>query len=176
MFDVIEKARIFACAAHAAVGQKRKYTNEPYHFHTQEVAYMVSKIPGATDEMIAAAHLHDVVEDTSATITDIHCEFGSIIASYVHWLTDVSTPADSNREQRKEKDRNNIRNAPGEVHSIKCCDIISNVTSIVHHDKNFAKIYVVEKEKLLGVLTNAEPGILNMAKRTVEEAKTQLNK
>jgi len=52
---VSEKARIFATAAHAAVGQVRKYTGEPYLVHPAEVELNVATVPGHTDEMIAAA-------------------------------------------------------------------------------------------------------------------------
>ena len=51
----VERARIFATAAHAAVDQRRKYTNEPYIVHPTEVAAIVAGVPGATPEMIAAA-------------------------------------------------------------------------------------------------------------------------
>ena len=46
--NTAEHARIFATAAHAAVGQLRKYTHEPYWTHTREVAAMVAALPGAT--------------------------------------------------------------------------------------------------------------------------------
>ena len=57
--DIKVKALTFATAAHAAVGQLRKYTNEPYIVHPVEVAGIVSKVPGATDEMIAGLRQAD---------------------------------------------------------------------------------------------------------------------
>lgn len=73
---VVEKARVFAYAAHAAMGQKRKYTNEDYILHPMEVAEDVFRLtmiedPRFTDgtaratiEQVIAAILHDVIEDT----------------------------------------------------------------------------------------------------------------
>jgi (p)ppGpp synthase/HD superfamily hydrolase len=61
-----EKARLFAKAAHAAVGQMRKYTDEPYIVHPVEVAGIV-RYWGGTDTMCVAALLHDVLEDTKIT-------------------------------------------------------------------------------------------------------------
>jgi len=99
--DIVRKAQVYAMAAHAAVGQKRKYTNEPYIVHPAEVAKIVAGVPGATPDMVAAAWLHDVVEDTGCTFTDIHMAFGIDIATLVGWLTDVSKPEDGNRAHRQ---------------------------------------------------------------------------
>ena len=89
MIDIIEKARVFATAAHAAAAQLRKYTNEPYIVHPTEVASIVDNVEGSTHEMVAAAWLHDVVEDTGVTIEVIRAEFGEKVAELVGWLTDV---------------------------------------------------------------------------------------
>jgi len=43
--DIVEKARIFATAAHAAVSHKRKYTFEDYIIHPAEVAATVATVP-----------------------------------------------------------------------------------------------------------------------------------
>lgn len=147
----IEMARIYATAAHTAVGQLRKYTNDPYIVHPHEVAMMVKEV-GGTPEMIAAAYLHDVVEDTHVKIVDIHREFGPTVASYVHWLTNPSQLSDGGRTQRKEIDRKFIASAPPEVKSIKLADLVSNTKSITEHDSKFAEIYLEEKRLLLEVL------------------------
>ena len=160
--DIVERARIFATAAHAAVGQTRKYTGEPYIVHPREVVDFLKLVPHTTD-MLAAAWLHDVVEDTEVEVTDIWREFGSVVASYVHWLTDRSKPEDGNRARRKELDREYIKNAPAEVKSIKLADLISNTASIVEHDKKFAKVYLKEKQLLLEVLKEGDPRLYNIA-------------
>ena len=161
--SIVEKARLFATSAHAAVGQKRKYTNEPYIVHPAEVAKLVEDVGGA-QEMIAAAWLHDVIEDTQVPLELIRSEFGCVVASYVHWLTNVSELKDGNRAKRKEIDREHIRNAPKEVHTIKLADLISNTKSVVEHDENFAKIYLEEKRLLLEVLTGGHIQLMRLAK------------
>jgi (p)ppGpp synthase/HD superfamily hydrolase len=95
--DIVRKAQVYAMAAHASVKQVRKYTGEPYIVHPAEVAKIVAGVPGSTPDMVAAAWLHDVVEDTGCTFTDIHMAFGIDIATLVGWLTDVSKPEDGNR-------------------------------------------------------------------------------
>src|SRR5690554_7582422 len=64
MMTIEERVELYAKAAHDAVGQRRKYTGEPYWMHTAAVAEAV-KESGGTPEMVAAAHLHDTVEDRS---------------------------------------------------------------------------------------------------------------
>jgi (p)ppGpp synthase/HD superfamily hydrolase len=166
--DLVDRARVYATAAHSAVKQLRKYTNEPYWVHPAEVAEMVSTRPH-DPEMIAAAWLHDVVEDTGVTITDIHREFGPVVASYVHWLTNPSKIEDGNREQRKELDRAFIRNAPAEVKTVKLADLISNCSSIVKHDPNFARTYLEEKRLMLEVLRDGDPVLWKLAASIVME-------
>ncbi len=157
--NIVRKAQVYAMAAHAAVGQKRKYTSEPYIVHPAEVASIVARVPGATEDMVAAAWLHDVVEDTGCTLTDIHIGFGADIATLVGWLTDVSRPEDGNRAKRKAMDREHTAEAPAEAQTIKLADLISNSRSIMQHDPEFARTYLEEKRLLLEVLTKGDPGL-----------------
>ena len=153
--DIVDQARLFATAAHSAVGQLRKYTFEPYIVHPKEVVSILLTRPW-DPEMLAAAYLHDVVEDTKVTIQTIHEEFGSTISSYVHWLTNPSKPADGNRERRKAIDREWISAAPAEVKTIKLADLISNCSTIAKYDPKFAKTYFEEKRLMLEVLKEGD--------------------
>ena len=154
--DIVEKARIFATAAHAAVGQLRKYTFEPYIVHPLEVFQIVSTVEGATEEMMAAALLHDVVEDTGVTIETIKQVFGEEVAELVGWLTDVSRPEQGNRATRKAIDRAHTAMAPAEAQTVKLADLISNSRSIMQHDPEFARTYLEEKRLLLEVMTKGD--------------------
>lgn len=157
--DVVRKAQVYAMAAHAAVSQKRKYTGEPYIVHPAEVASIVASVPGSTPDMVAAAWLHDVIEDTGCTFTDVHMAFGIDIATLVGWLTDVSKPEDGNRAKRKAMDREHTAQAPAEAQTIKLADLISNSRSIMAHDPEFAKTYLAEKRMLLEVMTKGDRGL-----------------
>jgi (p)ppGpp synthase/HD superfamily hydrolase len=165
--DIVRKAQVYAMAAHAAVGQRRKYTGEPYIVHPAEVARIVAGVPGSTPEMVAAAWLHDVVEDTGCTFTDIHMAFGIDIATLVGWLTDVSRPDQGNRAYRKAVDRAHTAEAPAEAQTIKLADLISNSRSIMAHDPEFARTYLEEKRLLLAVMTKGDPGLHAEASRYV---------
>jgi (p)ppGpp synthase/HD superfamily hydrolase len=166
--ELVLKARTFATAAHAAVAQLRKYTNEPYIVHPAEVFQIVSTVWGATPEMLAAAWLHDVVEDTGVTIEVIRQEFGDKVAELVGWLTDVSRPEQGNRATRKAIDRAHTAMAPAEAQTIKLADLISNTRSIMQHDEKFAKTYLEEKRMLLEVMTKGDATLMAEARKYIE--------
>jgi (p)ppGpp synthase/HD superfamily hydrolase len=166
MMNTVERAKVFATAAHAAVGQTRKYTGEPYVVHPMEVAGLVESV-GGTEAMVAAALLHDVLEDTGVTVDVLEEQFGSEVADLVLWLTDISKPGDGNRSTRKALDRQHSAAAPAAAQTVKVADLISNTRSIVAHDPGFAKVYLEEKRLLLEVLTRADPTLLTMAREQV---------
>ena len=162
----VERARVFATAAHAAVGQVRKYTFEPYIVHPTEVASIVATVPH-TDVMLAAAWLHDTVEDTGVSIVDIQKEFGNEVASLVGWLTDVSKPEQGNRAVRKAIDREHTAMAPAAAQTVKLADLIANSRSILAHAPAFARVYLEEKRMLLEVLTRGDATLMAQARRIV---------
>lgn len=175
--DLVKAARMFAWGAHSAVGQKRKYTGEDYAVHTDDVAYILQKFAfnPVTSEMIAAAHLHDSVEDTGVTIEQIKYHFGETVAEYVGWLTDVSKPEDGNRKARKAKDLAHTASAPVNAKTIKLADLISNSSTIVQYDPGFAGVYLREKSALLDyALYDADPGLYAEASRILADARMKL--
>jgi (p)ppGpp synthase/HD superfamily hydrolase len=165
---MVERARVFATAAHAAVGQVRKYTFEPYIVHPAEVAKIV-RDAGGSEAMIAAAWLHDTVEDTGVTIETIRAEFGVEVAELVGWLTDVSRPEHGNRAHRKALDRAHSAAAPAEAQTVKLADLIANTRSIMAHDAAFAKTYLEEKRLLLAVMTKGDPTLMAEARKFIGE-------
>ncbi|MBN8901419.1 MAG: hypothetical protein BGO51_10435 [Rhodospirillales bacterium 69-11] len=150
---MIDRALAFATRAHA--GQIRRYTGEPYVAHCISVAEIVRSVPH-TPEMIAAALLHDTVEDTPVTLDEIAREFGPIVAALVYELTDVSKPEDGNRAARKAIDREHTAKASPDAKTIKLADLIDNTKSIVAHDPAFARVYLPEKRQLLKVLQEGD--------------------
>ena len=148
----------FACeyATEAHGDQKRKYTGEPYIVHPIEVAMIVASVTDCC-EMISAAFLHDVIEDTDKSYEDIHdAGFRHPIADLVQMLTDKSKPSDGNRAVRKEIDRQHISEGSPQAKTIKLADIIDNTKSICEFDPNFAKVYMSEITKLLPMLIDGD--------------------
>ena len=154
---LVGKAFTFASAAHAAVDQRRKYSNAPYIVHPVEVCALVSTVEDHTKEMLAAALLHDTVEDTAVTHELIEAHFGPVVMNLVHWLTDVSvvwegnkkSKVEGNRAKRKEMDRLHTLAAPKQAQTIKVADLIANTRDITEADPSFAKVYMKEKRLLL---------------------------
>lgn len=84
---LIRKAFDLAVVAHK---DQRRKTGEPYIFHPIEVANIVANEIGLGATSIAAALMHDVVEDTNYTLEDIREMFGERIARIIDGLTKIS--------------------------------------------------------------------------------------
>ena len=169
METIVERALILCKAAHSAIGQRRKYTGEPYWHHPVHVMEIVRTVPH-TPEMLAAALCHDTVEDTELTVDDIREMLGDEVATLVDWLTNQATSADGNRAARKALDRARLAQAPDAAQTIKLADIVSNVSSIATHDPQFGRVYVEEKRQVLAEMTGGAPALRAMAEAVLETA------
>ncbi len=94
---VVERAHAMAARAHD--GQTRK-TGAPYITHPLAVARMLADY-GLDEATIAAALLHDTVEDTELSLEDIRSEFGNEIAQLIDGVTKLDRVRYSNREQQQ---------------------------------------------------------------------------
>lgn len=175
--DIVTRAQDFAHKAHDSIGHKRKYSLLPYWTHTDEVAQEL-EAAGEEKDTVAAAHLHDVLEDVSGVTDPFHpygiqsilANFGHKIFLYVFHLTDVFTAAaypNANRALRKELERNRMIWVPNEVKSIKLADLISNTSDIVAHDPGFAVLYLQEKALMLPNLKGGNPALWEKANKQI---------
>lgn len=153
----------FAQHAHGSIGHMRRYTGEPYIVHPLAVAELVRSAPH-TDAMIAAALLHDVVEDTPFTLGDVMEKFGPDVAELVGWLTDVSRPEHGNRAARKHLDLLHTAKAPPAAKTIKLADLIDNTKTISRRDPEFWRRYRKEKRALLEVLKEGDQPLWRQAR------------
>lgn len=168
-----DRARRFAKAAHGLRDQRRRYTGEPYIVHPAAVVKIVRTVPH-TREMLAAAWLHDVVEDTAVSIELVRDVFGDVVGDLVDDLTDPSKPEDGNRAARRAIDRAHSAAARPQAKTIKLADIIDNTKCIATHDHHFARVYLPEIELLLDVLKEGDPTLYARAVQSVSEAKRSL--
>jgi (p)ppGpp synthase/HD superfamily hydrolase len=151
--SLIDEAAKFA--EHAHRHQRRKYKGDPYFTHCQAVAELVmqrSKDP----TVIAAAYLHDIIEDTEITEKDLISCFGAEVTALVVELTDVFTCESFpylNRETRKGLEVQRIATISPSAKMIKICDLAHNTSDIVANAPiRFAQLYMTEKAALLEVL------------------------
>jgi len=118
----LEKAR----SAHA--GQVRNGSGGmPYVEHPVAVAALLEE-RGYDDEVVAAALLHDVIEDSDTTLEEVRQEFGDGVAGYVGALTDDES-IDSYRE-RKAEHRERVAAAEGEAMAIYGADKLTNSSTL----------------------------------------------
>lgn len=172
--DLIQRATVFATQAHGRIEHRRKYTGKPYDSHLVAVARIVETV---TDdpEVIAAAWLHDVVEDTPATFGDVEREFGLGVAQLVADLTDVSRRSDGNRAVRRAIDRAHLAEAAPRAQTVKLADLIDNCTDICKHDRDFGRVFVVEMAALLDVLDRGDPALMRRARKVLEKSAKTLD-
>jgi (p)ppGpp synthase/HD superfamily hydrolase len=151
-------ARALEFATRAHIGQTRKYTGDPYIVHPVAVAELVKSVPH-DDAMLAAALLHDVVEDCGVTVAELRNRFGRDVAGLVWWLTDVVPKEAGGRAVRKAMERTRASYAPARAQTIKVADLIDNTITIKAHDPNFWRVYRQEKLSLLNVLIDADAAL-----------------
>jgi len=170
-FPSLHSAIIDAAQFH--LGQDRKYSKVPYICHPLDVMQIVRTV---TDDegMLIAAVLHDVVEDTDATIEFVESKYGPRVAELVGWLTDVSVPEDGNRQSRKNKDLAHTAAATPDAKTIKLADLIHNTESIVASDPSFTKIFMAEQTRLLEVLTEGNSELYDRAMGAVKNYQNKL--
>ncbi len=164
-----ERALALAALAHGAENQRRKYSQEPYLVHPIAVAGLVAEA-GGDAEMIAAAYLHDTLEDTSLSRQSILKHTSQEVLELVEWLTDVSRPEDGNRAARKKLDRDHLAGAPPGAMTIKLADIIDNSRTIRLLDPSFWRKYQAESLALLEVLRGGDPGLWQRAEAAVSSS------
>jgi hypothetical protein len=123
----LTKALLFAAEAHR--NQRRKgAAQEPYLNHLVEVLDLLVQATDGTDtDMLIAAILHDVVEDTSASYEDVAKKFGERVAGIVRENSDNMTLPKAERRQAR------IAGMPlksREARLVKIADVISNLRAI----------------------------------------------
>ena len=128
--SLLDKAIIYAVKAHSNVERRGK--GFPYIVHPLEAVSIVSTIT-SDQELLAAAALHDVVEDTDITVDQIRAEFGDHIAYLVEMESDKFTnPKGENLtwKERKLASLERLANAPLEVKQVAMGDKLSNMRAI----------------------------------------------
>lgn len=174
---------LFAIKWHG--NQKRKYTGHPYWFHLVSVAYIVYKT--TKDEIsTVVAILHDLFEDTECPYYKLDRFLSSFYTPHavkkiikgVEHLTDeyvrIAYP-EHNRKKRKQLEAERLGKIPNWVKTIKLADLIDNSKSIVKHDKDFAIVYLKEKEELLKHLKDGNLKLYLEAVEILDKGKKELN-
>ena len=128
--QLLDRAIIYAVKAHA--GTERRGKGFPYIVHPMEAVEIVATIT-PDQELLAAAALHDVVEDTEVTVEDLRREFGDRIASLVVAESDVMVQGVSEEDSwhaRKQAAIDRLAAAPHDAKIVAMGDKLSNMRAI----------------------------------------------
>ncbi|MCQ2277159.1 MAG: HD domain-containing protein [Bacteroidales bacterium] len=127
--NLLDRALKFAIDAHA--NTERRGKGFPYIVHPMEAVEIVASIT-PDQELLAAAALHDTVEDTNVTVEQIRQEFGDRVARIVKAESDNQhgVPAGSTWKERKIAALDVLRNASQEVKIVALGDKLSNMRAI----------------------------------------------
>jgi len=173
---ILDQVKSFAAFAHG--DQVRKYSGEAYVYHLFRVmntCYLYhNSLP-----VLAAALLHDVLEDTTTTEDELrqflyktmpHPEDADETLKLVIELTDVYTKQaypQLNRGTRKQKEHERLATISGDAQTIKYADVIDNASNVAENDPQFAPVLLREYADVLERLTGGEPHLYKKAKETV---------
>ena len=148
---LILKAAHFAAQKHRDQRRKDKHTS-PYIIHPISVALEIAQTGGVDDpEILAAALLHDTIEDTKTTPEELEEQFGKQVRKYVLEVTDDKSLL---KDERKEKQIEHAETLSKGAVLIKLGDKISNVTDVINNppskwDINRRKVYLDWAEKVI---------------------------
>jgi (p)ppGpp synthase/HD superfamily hydrolase len=146
-------------------GQKRKYTGVDYVTHPFAVKDIILNHfgPKVKKEILVAAILHDMLEDTLYTESQMLVDFGSEVTDIVKAVTNDKSIG--NRKERKLSEEILFATIPHPTREwayvVRLADIYHNTPSIALYDKNFWKVYKREKENLLKVIHSDKPDLVH---------------
>ena len=135
--ELLDRAIIFAVHAHA--GTERRGKGYPYIVHPMEAVEIVATMT-SDQELLAAAVLHDTLEDTDVTLEQIRAEFGDRIASLVADESDVMPEGmteEASWHQRKQAAIDRLSKASRDAKIVALGDKLSNIRDIA---RDYAEI------------------------------------
>jgi (p)ppGpp synthase/HD superfamily hydrolase len=126
--DAVARAVEFALRFH---GDQRRPTGAPYAEHLLEAVEVLVRGAGVSDrDVLCAAVLHDVVEDTPCTIGDVRSAFGDRVADMVGWVTKPDPADGADKTSAKEAYLSSLADAPDDAVLVKLADRASNVQTL----------------------------------------------
>jgi len=151
----LHEAVTFAAAHH---GDQRRPTGAPYTDHLFEaLEVLVAGAAVTSPEVLCAAVLHDVVEDTSGTLDDIGAAFGPRVAELVGWVTIPEPRPGQDRASVKEEYLRGLRLAPHDAILVKLADRASNAQGLRNVPEARARAYYAQTVKYVVPLAAGEP-------------------
>ena len=148
--QLLDRAIIFAVRAHA--GTERRGKGFPYIVHPMEAVEIVATMT-PDQELLAAAALHDTVEDTDVTVDQLRAEFGDRIADLVAAESDAFVEGVNDEDSwhaRKQAAIDRLAKAPHDAKMVALGDKLSNMRAI-------ARDYAVQGDALWNLFHAKDP-------------------
>jgi GTP pyrophosphokinase len=112
-------------------GDQRRKTGVPYLEHLLEALQVLVEGAGiASPDVLVAAVLHDVVEDTPVTLDEVSAEFGPRVAELVGWVTIPAPGPGETKSAVRQAYLRRLRDAPPDAVLVKLADRASNVQTL----------------------------------------------
>ena len=127
MPNLLDSALIFAAIAHQ--NQKRKSTDTPYIVHPVGVMLILIEFGENEPELLAAALLHDTIEDAGVTLNQLRQKFGERVAHIVEGCSEPDK--DDTWENRKAHTIHYLKTAPREIQLVSAADKLHNLRSMI---------------------------------------------
>ena len=171
--DIIFKAAAFAARAHRH--QTRKDGETPYFAHPVRVCLVVSHVFGFHDsKMLAAALLHDTIEDTDTDYDDLLEEgFGADVARWVAALSKDKRKPESERETAYCEQ---LKAADWQAKVLKLADLYDNIGDSITGQKGQLRKTADKARRYLKAIRDGLPPEGQKALRLVEKRLTALEK
>ena len=147
---LLDRAIVFAVRAHA--GTERRGKGFPYIVHPLEAVEIVATMT-ADQELLAAAALHDTVEDTDVTVEQLRAEFGDRIAALVASESDIVVEGASEEQSwhaRKQAAIDRLARASHDAKIVALGDKLSNMRAI-------ARDYATQGDQLWNLFHAKDP-------------------
>jgi len=151
----ITKAVQFATVHH---GDQRRKTGVPYLEHLLEAVQILVEGAGVSSpDVLVAAILHDVVEDTSCTLADVRAAFGPQVAELVGWVTKPAPGHGQDSATAREAYLRRLRDAPRDAVLVKLADRMSNVQTMRNLPQDWQRAYYAQTVTYIIPLAAGEP-------------------
>lgn len=170
----IKQLRLLAWVKAMHGDQKRKYTGEPYCVHLVAVGKMAEDHGVYMGMEIGLCH--DLLEDTPVTFNQLFYKLEKLGYNYeqcihisigVFSLTDHYTKENFphlNRKKRKQLESERLWCIPTYAQTVKYCDTIDNLSTIVERDPGFARVYIKEKNYMLVAMDRGNKDLFHKCK------------
>jgi (p)ppGpp synthase/HD superfamily hydrolase len=161
---MVKKAHAFAAKAHAGVF--RMFSGEPYVEHCERVAGALAEL-GFDPDVVAAAYLHDVIEDCPVSAAELAAEFSPRIAALVVEVTNPKKVPGMSKAERLAAVVKHLAASSYAGASLKLADMGDNSSNLSAVPPEFAKAYLPKLAAKVAVLGHGHPELLAAVKKNL---------